>query len=80
MDVCYKILGTAIEKDWKMQRRKRIRDQKNTLQRLWHIDEHLDNEDLSIVSVATHVYLNWYILDGIQEYLSYDIQTISAAA
>lgn len=23
-----------------------------------YIDEHLDNEDLSIVSVATHVYLN----------------------
>lgn len=37
VDVCYKILGTAIEKDWKMQRRKRIKDQKNTLQRLWHI-------------------------------------------
>ena len=27
----------AEKKDWKMQRRKRIRDQKNTLQRLWHI-------------------------------------------
>lgn len=26
-----------LKKDWKMQSRKRIKDQKNTLQRLWHI-------------------------------------------
>lgn len=59
VDVCYKILGTAIEK--------RIENQKNDDAKyakdyiaaaVAYIDEHLDDEDLSIVSVATHVYLN----------------------
>ena len=37
MDVCYKILGTAIEKRLKNVEKKENKDQKDTLQRLWHI-------------------------------------------
>ena len=37
VDVCYKILGTAIEKRLKNVEKKENKDQKNILQRLWHI-------------------------------------------
>ena len=48
-----------LKKDWKMQRRKRNKGSKEYIAAaVAYIDEHLDNEDLSIVSVATHVYLN----------------------
>ena len=59
VDVCYKILGTAIEKRLKNVEKKENKGSKGYIAAaVAYIDEHLDNEDLSIVSVATHVYLN----------------------
>lgn len=59
VDVCYKILGTAIEKRLKNVEKKENKGSKEYIAAaVAYIDEHLDNEDLSIVSVATHVYLN----------------------
>ena len=56
---CYKILGTAIEKRLKNAEKKENKGSKEYIAAaVAYIDEHLDNEDLSIVSVATHVYLN----------------------
>lgn len=64
-----------------MQRRKENKGSKEYIAAaVAYIDEHLDNEDLSIVSVATHVYLNPVYFGRVFKYLSYDIQTISAAA
>ena len=59
VDVCYKILSDVIEE------RQRVSQQDET--RLFegylaeaaaYIDEHLQDEELSVVSVAAHVYLN----------------------
>lgn len=59
VDVCYKILGTAIEKRLESTEKKENKGSKEYIAAaVAYIDEHLDNEDLSIVSVATHVYLN----------------------
>ena len=59
VDVCYKILGTAIEKRLENAEKKENKGSKEYIAAaVAYIDEHLDNEDLSIVSVATHVYLN----------------------
>lgn len=59
VDVCYKILGTAIEKRLENAEKKENKGSKEYIAAaVAYIDEHLDNEDLTIVSVATHVYLN----------------------
>ena len=59
VDVCYKMLGTAIEKRLENAEKKENKGSKEYIAAaVAYIDEHLDNEDLSIVSVATHVYLN----------------------
>ena len=59
VDVCYKILGTAIEKRKENQENDDAKYSKDYISAaVAYIDEHLDDEDLSIVSVATHVYLN----------------------
>ena len=59
VDVCYKILGTAIEKRKENQENDDAKYSKDYISAaVAYIDEHLDDEELSIVSVATHVYLN----------------------
>lgn len=59
VDVCYKILGTAVEKRISSAGKEENRNSKEYISAAAaYIDEHLDDEDLSIVSVATHVYLN----------------------
>lgn len=59
VDVCYKILGTAIEKRIENAEKDENKSSKEYIAAaVAYIDEHLDDEDLSIVSVATHVYLN----------------------
>lgn len=59
VDVCHKILGSAIEE------RRAYADNNETKyfkeymsEAMAYIEEHLDNEKLTIVSVASHVYLN----------------------
>lgn len=59
VDVCYKILGTAVEKRIENVEKDETRNSKEYIAAAAaYIDEHLDDEELSIVSVATHVYLN----------------------
>lgn len=59
VDVCYKILGSAIETRLKNQEKDETRYFKEyTAQAVAYIEEHLDDEELSIVSVAAHIYLN----------------------
>lgn len=59
VDVCYKILGSAIENRLKNQ----DKDETGYFREYManaaaYIEEHLHEEDLSIVSVAAHIYLN----------------------
>lgn len=59
VDVCYKILGSAIEirlDDLGRDETKYFKEYMSVA--VAYIEEHLDDEELSIVSVATHVYLN----------------------
>lgn len=59
VDVCYKILGTAVEKRVENAEKDENKSSKEYIAAaVAYIDEHLDDEELSIVSVATHVYLN----------------------
>lgn len=59
VDVCYKILGNAIEIRQNSVQKDETRYFKEYIsEAVAYIDEHLDDEDLSIVSVATQVYLN----------------------
>ena len=59
VDVCYKILLEAVEIRKGMASRDGIKNFKEYMQTaLAYIDEHLDDENLSIVSVASHIYLN----------------------
>lgn len=59
MDVCYKILCRAIEQRKQSADQDEIRYfQEYISAAVAYIEEHLDDEELSIVSVATHVYLN----------------------
>ena len=59
VDVCYKIIGDVIEERQKSAEKDETKYFKEYIQAaVAYIDEHLDDEDLSIVSVATHVYLN----------------------
>lgn len=59
MDVCYKILCRAIEQRKQSADQDEIRYFKEYISAaVAYIEEHLDDEELSIVSVATHVYLN----------------------
>lgn len=59
VDVCYKILLEAVEIRKEMASRDGIKNFKEYMQTaLAYIDEHLDDENLSIVSVASHIYLN----------------------
>lgn len=59
VDVCYKILGDAVEarKD-SIQGDEAKHFKEYISAAVAYIDEHLDDEELSIVSVAAHVYLN----------------------
>ena len=59
VDVCYKILGAAIcerEKYAENSENKSTKEYMNVA--LTYIDEHLQEEELSIVQVATQIYLN----------------------
>ncbi|MCQ2523082.1 MAG: response regulator [Lachnospiraceae bacterium] len=59
VDVCYKILGSAIEERLALSDSPLAQGGKEYIKdALLFIDENLNDEDLSIVSVATHVYLN----------------------
>jgi len=59
MDVCYKILCRTIEERKKNADQNEIKYFKEYISAaVAFIEEHLDDEELSIVSVATHVYLN----------------------
>lgn len=59
VDVCYKILGSAIEERKKSVEKNEAKYFKEYLSvAVAYIDEHLDDENLSVVSVATHIYLN----------------------
>lgn len=59
MDVCYKILGRVIEKRQESARQDDAKYFKEYISdAVSYIEEHLDDEKLSVVSVATHVYLN----------------------
>lgn len=59
VDVCYKILGSAIEERKKSAEKNEAKYFKEYLSvAVAYIDEHLDDEDLSVVSVATQIYLN----------------------
>lgn len=59
VDVCYKILGSAIEIRLESLENDETKYFKEYMAvAVAYIEEHLDDEDLSIVSVATHVYLN----------------------
>ena len=59
VDVCYKIIGNVIEERQKCAEKDETKYFKEYIQAaVAYIDEHLDDEELSIVSVATHVYLN----------------------
>lgn len=59
VDVCYKILGCAIEERIKSIEQDEGRYFKEYMSAaVAYIEEHLNEEELSIVSVATHIYLN----------------------
>lgn len=59
VDVSYKILGDAIEIRKECVQKDETKHFKEYISAaVAYIDEHLDDEELSIVSVATHVYLN----------------------
>ena len=59
VDVCYKILCSAIEKRKDNAYSNETKYFKEYMsEAVAYIEEHLDEEDLSIVSVASHVYLN----------------------
>ena len=59
VDVCYKILGSAAEARHKAAEQDKTRYFKEHMSAaVAYIDEHLQDEDLSIVSVAAHIYLN----------------------
>lgn len=59
VDVCYKILCDAIEVREKAAEKDETRYFKDYMKEaVAYIDEHLQEEDLSIVSVAGHIYLN----------------------
>lgn len=59
VDVCYKILGRVIEMRAEIADTDEVKYFKEYIsEAVAYIEEHLDNEELSIVSVAEHVYLN----------------------
>ena len=59
VDVCYKILCSVIESRTENLQNEEIRYfQEYMSVAVAYIEEHLDDEELSIVSVASHVYLN----------------------
>lgn len=59
VDVCYKILLEAVEVRKDMASKEGIKNDKEYMPAaLAYIEEHLDDENLSIVSVASHIYLN----------------------
>lgn len=59
VDVCYKIIGSVIEERQNSAEKDETKYFKEYIQAaVAYIEEHLDDEELSIVSVATHVYLN----------------------
>ncbi|WP_346697701.1 response regulator [Catenibacillus scindens] len=59
VDVCYKILCSAVEERMKAAQKMETKYFKEYMsEAMTYIDEHLQDEDLSIVSVAAHVYLN----------------------
>lgn len=59
VDVCYKILCRAVELRLEDTGRNETKYFKEYMQMaLAYIEEHLNDEELSVVSVATHVYLN----------------------
>lgn len=59
VDVCYKILRDAVEIRETMAEKEGLKNVKDYMSdALSYIEEHLDDENLSIVSVAAHIYLN----------------------
>lgn len=59
VNVCYRILCSAIEERKNSVNKEDVKYFKEYMSTaVAYIEEHLDDEDLSIVSVATHVYLN----------------------
>lgn len=59
VDVCYKILCSAIMSRTENVQNEEVKYFKEYMSvAMAYIDEHLDDEELSIVSVAAHVYLN----------------------
>lgn len=59
VDVCYRILGSAIEERKKSAEKNEAKYFKEYLSvAVAYIQEHLDDEDLSVASVATQIYLN----------------------
>jgi YesN/AraC family two-component response regulator len=59
VNVCYRILCSAIEERKESVHKDDTKYYKEYMSMaIAYIDEHLDDENLSIVSVATHVYLN----------------------
>lgn len=59
VDVCYKILGRVIEMRAEIADTDEVKYFKEYIsEAVAYIEEHLDDEELSIVSVAEHVYLN----------------------
>lgn len=59
VDVCYKILKSTIEERKKHLSGDEAKYFKEYMsEAVAYIEEHLDDEELSIVSVATHIYLN----------------------
>lgn len=59
VNVCYQILCSAIEERKQCASKDDVKYFKEYMSTaVAYIEEHLDDEDLSIVSVATHVYLN----------------------
>ena len=59
VDVCYRILGSVIEERKKSAGKDETRYFKEYMSiAVGYIEEHLNEEDLSIVHVATHIYLN----------------------
>lgn len=59
VDVCYKILSSAIECRKKSVEKDEAKYFKEYMaEAVSYIEEHLNDEELSVVSVATHIYLN----------------------
>lgn len=59
VNVCYRILCSAIEERKNSVNREEVKHFREYMSTaVAYIEEHLDDENLSIVSVATHVYLN----------------------